>query len=86
MADLEEIQCTLCRQQYNAKDRVPLLLPNCGHSYCLQCIEENSIEAGFQSRSPTGVGSGADNDIRPGLSSIVEASNEASTFGSQICK
>ena len=89
MADLEEIQCTLCRQQYNTKDRVPLLLPNCGHSYCLKCIEENSIEAGLQSKSPTGVGSGADNDVRQsikgtiGLSSIVEASNEASTPGAQ---
>ena len=64
---------------------MPLLLPNCGHSYCLKCIEENSIEAGFQSKSPNGVSSGADNDVRLGLksaivlSSIVEASNEAST-------
>ena len=68
---------------------MPLLLPNCGHSYCLKCIEENSIEAGFQSKSPTGVCSGADNDVRLGLksaiglSSIVEASNEASTPGAQ---
>ena len=64
---------------------MPLLLPNCGHSYCLKCIEENSIEARFQSKSPTGVCSGVDNDVRLGLksaiglSSIVEASNEAST-------
>ena len=76
MADLEEIQCPLCKQQFNAKDRVPLLLPNCGHSYCLQCIEENSVEAGFQSRSPAAASNGTDNEARlnckgtVGLSSI----------------
>ena len=24
-----------------------MLLPDCGHSYCVQCIEENSTEADF---------------------------------------
>ena len=44
---LEEIQCPLCKQQFNEKSRVPMLLPDCGHSYCQQCIEENSTEADF---------------------------------------
>ena len=29
---------------------MPKLLPDCGHSYCEQCIEENSIEIGFGQR------------------------------------
>ena len=45
--DLEEIKCQLCSQQFSMKARVPLLLPDCGHSYCEQCIEENSNELGF---------------------------------------
>jgi len=45
--DLEEIQCQLCSEQFSEKLRIPLLLPDCGHSYCTQCIEENSNEAGF---------------------------------------
>ena len=45
--DLEEIQCPLCKEQFSEKNRVPLLLPDCGHSYCEQCIEEHSTEVGF---------------------------------------
>ena len=40
--DLEEIQCPLCREQFNEKTRVPLLLPDCGHSYCQNCISEKA--------------------------------------------
>lgn len=48
--ELEEIQCPLCEEQFNEKVRVPMLLPDCGHSYCVQCIEENSNEIGFNVR------------------------------------
>ena len=48
--ELEEIQCPLCKEQFNEKVRVPMLLPDCGHSYCVQCIEENSNEIGFNVR------------------------------------
>lgn len=50
MEQLEEIQCPMCKQQFNEKVRVPLLLPDCGHSYCIQCIEEHSTEVGFNLR------------------------------------
>ena len=53
MVDLEEIQCPLCKEQFSAKVRIPLLLPDCGHSYCIKCIEEKSFEAGFSSRAST---------------------------------
>jgi len=33
--DLEEIQCPLCKEQFTEKTKVPLLLPDCGHSYCI---------------------------------------------------
>ena len=36
--DIEEIQCPLCSQIYNESDRVPILLPDCGHSFCASCI------------------------------------------------
>ena len=48
--ELEEIQCPLCKEQFNDKVRTPMLLPDCGHSYCVQCIEENSTEVGFNQR------------------------------------
>lgn len=48
--ELEEIQCSMCKEQFNERVRVPMLLPDCGHSYCIQCIEENSTEIGFNLR------------------------------------
>ncbi len=49
-SELEEIQCPLCKEQFSEKVKVPMLLPDCGHSYCVQCIEEHSTEVGFESR------------------------------------
>ncbi len=40
MDQIEEIKCPLCSMIYDETDRVPLLLPECGHSFCLQCINE----------------------------------------------
>lgn len=38
--DIEEIKCPLCCQFYDESSRVPLMIPECGHSFCLTCIEE----------------------------------------------
>ena len=38
--DIEEIKCALCGQVYNESDRLPILLPDCGHSFCLSCIQD----------------------------------------------
>ena len=38
--DIEEIKCALCGQVYNESDRLPILLPDCGHSFCLGCIQD----------------------------------------------
>lgn len=38
--DIEEIKCPLCSQIYNESDRMPMLLPDCGHSFCISCITE----------------------------------------------
>ncbi len=38
--DIEEIKCPLCSQVYDESDKVPVLLPDCGHSFCLSCIQE----------------------------------------------
>lgn len=32
--DLDEIKCTLCGLFYDEQSRVPILLPDCGHSFC----------------------------------------------------
>ena len=40
----------MCKEQFNERTRTPMLLPDCGHSYCIQCIEENSNEIGFNLR------------------------------------
>lgn len=37
--DLDEIKCALCSQLYNEHDRMPILLPDCGHSFCFACIQ-----------------------------------------------
>ena len=36
--DIEEIKCPLCSKIYNDNKRMPILLPDCGHSFCLSCI------------------------------------------------
>jgi len=36
--DIEEIKCSLCSEIYNETDKMPILLPDCGHSFCLTCI------------------------------------------------
>lgn len=38
--DIEEIKCSLCTQIYNENERMPILLPDCGHSFCLSCIND----------------------------------------------
>jgi len=37
----EELMCGLCQRQYsNVGDLVPRLLPECGHTYCTQCLND----------------------------------------------
>eukprot|EP00347_Sterkiella_histriomuscorum_P020077 403339189 len=38
--EIEEIKCPLCQELYDEHERMPILLPDCGHSYCLQCINQ----------------------------------------------
>ena len=38
--DIEEIKCPLCSLIYDENDHVPILLPDCGHSFCSSCIHE----------------------------------------------
>lgn len=37
--EIDEIKCALCSQLYNEQDRMPILLPDCGHSFCYTCIQ-----------------------------------------------
>ena len=38
--DLEEIKCPICSKTFNERERLPILLPSCGHSYCLSCLRD----------------------------------------------
>jgi hypothetical protein len=40
MMEIEEIKCPLCLQIYNDNENIPLLLPDCGHSFCHSCIHD----------------------------------------------
>lgn len=42
MDELEEITCPICTTVFNDRLNMPMLLPSCGHSYCLQCIKDKS--------------------------------------------
>jgi len=37
---MEEIKCALCSLVYNESERMPILLPDCGHSFCQACIQD----------------------------------------------
>lgn len=38
-AEISEFTCTLCLQPFEDKaERLPRLLPDCGHTFCSQCI------------------------------------------------
>ncbi|KAM3134266.1 hypothetical protein pb186bvf_013551 [Paramecium bursaria] len=37
---LEELICPECRTMFNDNENIPLMLPDCGHTICQQCIEE----------------------------------------------
>ena len=30
--------CGVCRKKYNVGDRIPRILVNCGHKYCISCL------------------------------------------------
>jgi hypothetical protein len=38
--EIEEIKCPLCQDYYDEHDKAPILLPECGHSFCYKCITE----------------------------------------------
>jgi hypothetical protein len=40
MQQMEELICPECQRMFNEMDNLPLMLPDCGHTICQQCIEE----------------------------------------------
>ena len=67
--DLEEMKCSLCGEQFNEKSKIPMLLPDCGHSYCLQCIAERVGDPTCSSPSKVNFNTGDDGAVEELLDS-----------------
>ena len=39
-----EARCPICQHEYNSEDRVPRIVPECGHTFCEICIVEGYKE------------------------------------------
>ena len=37
--DYDELVCTLCSFQFDEEQRLPLMIPQCGHSFCSNCLQ-----------------------------------------------
>lgn len=37
----DDLECSICRQMFDLKDRKPLVLP-CGHSFCSDCLKKSA--------------------------------------------
>ena len=37
---MQDLNCTICKNDFDLQTRLPRLLPNCGHSFCSMCIQE----------------------------------------------
>ena len=35
---MENLVCPKCKQNYDFEDKLPRLFPNCGHTFCQECI------------------------------------------------
>eukprot|EP00357_Protocruzia_adherens_P002986 CAMPEP_0115046582 /NCGR_PEP_ID=MMETSP0216-20121206/48824_1 /TAXON_ID=223996 /ORGANISM="Protocruzia adherens, Strain Boccale" /LENGTH=548 /DNA_ID=CAMNT_0002429669 /DNA_START=60 /DNA_END=1706 /DNA_ORIENTATION=+ len=37
--EFEELKCPLCHRFYDDTDVIPRMLPNCGHTFCTECLQ-----------------------------------------------
>ena len=45
-----DLSCKICFEPYNHTDKIPRILPKCGHTFCSACLEKiakNSARNGF---------------------------------------
>ncbi|CAL4125533.1 unnamed protein product, partial [Meganyctiphanes norvegica] len=35
---MEDLQCAVCSEDYEASTREPVMLPSCGHTFCRPCL------------------------------------------------
>jgi len=41
----EELMCTICSRQFsNVGDLVPRYLPECGHTFCTRCLDQQLLK------------------------------------------
>ena len=50
--DLDEIKCTLCGKFYDEDAHNPILLPDCGHSYCVSCVKTSIAGEEKEAKGP----------------------------------
>ena len=41
--EIEDMSCSICHQGFDEQDHLPVLLPDCGHSFCLECIKNGVV-------------------------------------------
>ena len=37
---MNELLCSICNLEFNLEEKMPRLLPDCGHSFCQSCVEQ----------------------------------------------
>lgn len=38
---MESPKCKICNESFDLSDHQPLILPSCGHTFCLSCIQKS---------------------------------------------
>lgn len=38
--EFEELICSVCEEEYDTDLKVPRILPDCGHTFCTECLEQ----------------------------------------------
>lgn len=38
--EFDELICTVCEEEYDTDLKIPRILPDCGHTFCTECLEQ----------------------------------------------
>ncbi|CAD8069800.1 unnamed protein product [Paramecium sonneborni] len=63
MQQIEELICPECQMMFNENDNLPLMLPDCGHTICQNCIQQMLINKKYIVCPEDGIMAKNKNDI-----------------------